>query len=180
MRGLLRVMRHWDRTRRDGPLTVQVEQVGDALTVRAIGDLTRSTSQMFEAELRLVISGGAAAVDLDLGGVEVIDSTGLRSMVGMEDLSRRAGGRLRVRYVSAPVQRAVRRGGLERLLPSVDDAAVRPARQVAETPSPALRSAAMSSFPIPNITRIARSARSGSGSANSSSIPVGATCHDSP
>jgi hypothetical protein len=50
--------------------------------------------------------------------------------------------------------------------------------QAAGTPSAALRSSALSSFRIPSIALIARSARFGSGSANSSSIPVGVTCHD--
>jgi anti-anti-sigma factor len=113
-------MSHWDRTREAGPLTVQVEQADDALTVRAIGDLTRSTAETFEAELRLVISGGAATVDLDLGGVGLIDSTGLRSMLRIEGHSLRAGGRLRMRCASAPVQRAIQRRGLQRLLPLAD------------------------------------------------------------
>ena len=113
-------MRHWDRTRQDGPLTVQVEHTGDALTVRAIGDLTRSTSQMFEAELRLVISADASTVDLDLGDVGFIDSTGLRSVVRIGSQSLRAGGRLRMRHAPAPVQQAIQSGGFERLLPLAD------------------------------------------------------------
>jgi anti-anti-sigma factor len=113
-------MRHWDRTRQDGPLTVQVEHAGDALTVRAVGELSRSTAETFEAELRLVISADASTVDLDLGDVGFIDSTGLRSVVRIGSQSLRAGGRLRMRHASAPVQQALAGGGLERLLPSVD------------------------------------------------------------
>ena len=86
-------MGHWDRTREAGPLTVQVEQAGDALMVRATGDLIRSTAPTFEAELRMVICGGASTVDLDLGGVGLIDSTGLQSMIraGNHTLRRGAG-----------------------------------------------------------------------------------------
>ena len=113
-------MRHWDRTREDGPLIVQVEQAGDALMVSAIGELTRSTAESFEAELRLVISGDASTVILDLGGVGFIDSTGMRSVVRIANHSLRAGGRLRLRQASAPVQQGIEWGGLERLLPLVD------------------------------------------------------------
>ncbi len=113
-------MRHWDRTRQDGPLTILVEHAGDALMVRATGELNRSTAETFEAELRLVISGDAETVELDLGGVGLIDSTGLRSVLRIGNHSLRAGGRLRVSHVSAPVQEAIEGGGLERLLPSVD------------------------------------------------------------
>jgi len=113
-------MGNWDRTRKDGPLTVQVEQAGDALMVSAIGELSRSTAETFEAELRLVISGDASTVILDLGGVGFIDATGLRSVVRIANHLLRAGGRPRMRRASAPVQRAIEWGGLERLLPLVD------------------------------------------------------------
>jgi len=52
--------------------------------------------------------------------------------------------------------------------------------QSAGGPSAALRSAAMSILRIPSIACIARWARPRSGSANSSSIPVGTTCQDRP
>ena len=120
MSGLLRAMDHWDRTRQDGPLTVRMEQAGDTLTVRAIGELSRSTAETFEAELRLAISGDASTVVLDLGGVGLIDSTGLRSVVRIANQSLRAGGRLRMRRASAPVQQALEWGGLEHLLSFVD------------------------------------------------------------
>jgi anti-anti-sigma factor len=97
-----------------------MEQAGDTLTVRVIGELSRSTAETFEAELRLAISGDASTVVLDLGGVGVIDSTGLRSVMRIANHSLRAGGRLRMRSASAPVQQALEWGGLEHLLPSVD------------------------------------------------------------
>ena len=113
-------MDHWDRTRQDGPLTIRMEQAGDVLTVRAIGDLSRSTAETFEAELRLAISGDASTVVLDLGDVRFIDSTGLRSVVRIANQSLRAGARLRMRRPSASVQQALEGGGLEHLLPLVD------------------------------------------------------------
>jgi anti-anti-sigma factor len=101
-------MRHWDRTRQDGPLTVKVEHAGDALTVRATGELNRSTAETFEAELRLVISGDAETVELDLGGVGLIDSTGLRSVLRIGNHSPTEAGFGRV---SSPSKRRSRGAG---------------------------------------------------------------------
>jgi anti-sigma B factor antagonist len=118
--GLQRVMVISDTTRKDGPLTVHVEQAGDALMVRASGELSRSTAERFEAELRQGLGGDTSTVVLDLSGVGFIDSTGLRSVLRMANHSLRDGGRLRMRNASAPVQDAIEWGGLERLLPLVD------------------------------------------------------------
>ena len=88
-------MGHWDRTRQDGPLTVKIGQHDDTLIVRAIGELSRPTAEIFEAELRMAISGDAVTVELDLGAVGFIDSTGVRSVLRVANYSLRAGGRLR-------------------------------------------------------------------------------------
>ena len=113
-------MARWDRTRQDGPLTVQMEEAGDRLMVRAIGELSRPTAETFEKELRMAISGDASTIVLDLGGVGFIDATGLRSVLRITNHSLRAGGRLRISRASAPVQEALHWGGLEHLLSSVD------------------------------------------------------------
>jgi anti-sigma B factor antagonist len=107
-------------TRQDGPLTVHVEKAGDALMVRAIGELSRSTAKTFEAALRPVFSGEASTVVLDFSGVGFIDSMGLRSVLRIANHSLRAGGRLRMSRASAPVQQVLKWGGLQRLLPLVD------------------------------------------------------------
>jgi anti-anti-sigma factor len=118
--GLLQAMDHWNRARQDGQLTIRMEQVGDTLTVRAVGELGRSTAETFEAELRLAISGDASTVVLDLGDVRFIDSTGVRSVVRIANQSLRAGARLRMRRPSPSVQQALEGSGLEHLLPLVD------------------------------------------------------------
>jgi anti-anti-sigma factor len=100
-------------------LTVHVKQAGDALMLRAIGELSRSTAERFEAELRRAIDGDASTVVLDLSSVGFIDATGLRSVLRMANHSLRNGGRLRMRNASPPVRQAIEWGGLERLLPLV-------------------------------------------------------------
>ena len=113
------MMGNWDTRRKEGPLTVQVEQAGDALMVWASGELTGSTAERFEAELRQAIDKDASTVVLDLGAVGFIDSTGLRSVLRIANHSLRDGGRLRMRNASPPVQEAIAWGGLERKLPLV-------------------------------------------------------------
>jgi anti-sigma B factor antagonist len=109
-----------ETTRKDGPLILRMEQAGDALMVRASGELSRSTVERFEAELRQRINGEASTVVLDLSGVGFIDSTGLRSMLRIANHSLRDGGRLRVLNASAPVKDAIEWGGMGRLLPLAD------------------------------------------------------------
>jgi anti-anti-sigma factor len=113
-------MDRWNRARRDGPLTIRMEQADDLLTVRAIGELDRSNAETFEAELRLAISGDASTVVLDLGDARVTDSTGLRSVVRIANQSLRARARLRMRRPPPSIRRALEGGGLEHLLPLVD------------------------------------------------------------
>ena len=55
-----------------------------------------------------------------------------------------------------------------------------PASASGQTPSAAARRAATSSFRMPSMARIARAARSGSGSDSSSPSAAGTTCHDRP
>jgi stage II sporulation protein AA (anti-sigma F factor antagonist) len=109
-----------DTTLKDGLLTVKAEQAGDTLMVWASGELSRSTAEKFEAELRKAIDNAASTVVLDLGAVGFIDSTGLRSVLRVANHSLRDGGRLRMRNASATVQEAIAWGGLERKLPLVD------------------------------------------------------------
>ena len=120
MPGLLQGMGNPDTTRKDVPLTVDLEQAGDVLMVRASGELSRSTAERFEVELGQGIDGDASTVVLDLSGVGFIDSTGLRSVLRIANHSRRKGGRLRMRSPSAAVQDALEWGGMGRLLPLAD------------------------------------------------------------
>ena len=78
---LLPAMDHSGKVRQDGRLTVQVEQAGDALMLRASGELSHSTAERFEAELRQAIDADASIVVLDLSSVGFIDSTGLRVLI---------------------------------------------------------------------------------------------------
>jgi anti-sigma B factor antagonist len=116
--GLRRVMGDSDTTRNDGPLTVQVERAGDALMLRASGELSRSTAESFEAELRQAIDADASTVVLDLSGVGFIDSTGLRVLISA--MSRTSRRELIVLRASAQVRHMIESSGVEDLLPLAD------------------------------------------------------------
>jgi anti-anti-sigma factor len=107
-----------DRIREDVGLTVRVEQDGEALVVRAFGELDLSNAKTLEAELRRAIAGDASKVILDLGGVSFLDSAGLRMVLMMARHSLRNGGRLRLLRGSAPVEHVIEGSGVRHLLPS--------------------------------------------------------------
>ena len=110
--------------REDVKLTVRVEQDGEALVVRAFGELNLSNAKTLEAELRRAIAGDASEVILDLGGVRFIDSAALRVLLLMAKQSLRNGGRLRLLRATTPEERS----RFQRLREGVDgiEAAVAP------------------------------------------------------
>lgn len=96
---------------KDVKLRVRVEQDGEALVVRAFGDLNLSTAKTLEAELRRAIGGDASGVILDLRGVSFIDLAALRGLFLMARQSLRNGGRLRLLRATTQEERA----GFQRL-----------------------------------------------------------------
>jgi anti-anti-sigma factor len=112
-------MRNSGSIREEVGLTVRVEHDGDALVISGYGELNLSNVKTLDAELRMAIAGDASAVILDLGGVSVIDSAGLRVVLLMAKHSLRNGGRLRLVRGSGPLERAIQGSGVEEhLLPS--------------------------------------------------------------
>ena len=95
-----------DRAREDVKLTVRVEQDGEALVVRAFGELKLSNAKTLEVELRRAIAGDAAEVILDLGGVRFIHAAALRVSLLMAKQSLRNGGRLRLLRATTPEERS--------------------------------------------------------------------------
>jgi anti-sigma B factor antagonist len=106
-------------TRKDGGLTVRVEQGGDSLTVRALGELDIATADTLAEELRRVWRCDAAPIVLDLGEVDFLDSMGLRALLAAAKNSRETGDRLRIRPDSAAVRLVITVSGLEDSLPLV-------------------------------------------------------------
>jgi anti-anti-sigma factor len=100
------------RVREDGSLTIRVERAGDTLVVRALGEVDLATTKTFEGELRRALGCDVAAVFLDLGKLDFIDSTGLRALLSVAKRSRTSKNRLWILPPSAPVQRVIEQSGL--------------------------------------------------------------------
>jgi anti-anti-sigma factor len=108
------------RVGEEGVLIVRVEQDGDALVVRASGEVNLTNAKTLEAELRRAIDGGASAVVLDLDGVGFIDTVGLRVLLLIAKQARRNGVLLSRLRGSPSVERLIEKSGVEGLLAFVD------------------------------------------------------------
>jgi anti-sigma B factor antagonist len=106
--------------RKDGGLTVRIEQGGDSLVVRALGELEIATANSLDEELRRVWYCDASPITLDLGEVDFLDSVGVRSLLSVARHSQEGGDRLRIRIASAPIRRVIEVSGVERSLPLVE------------------------------------------------------------
>jgi anti-anti-sigma factor len=106
--------------RKDGRLTVRVEQDGDSLVVRALGELDIATANSLDEEMRRVWRRDAAPIVLDLGEVDFLDSVGRRSLLAVAKHSRESEDRVRIRRDSAAVRRMITVSGLEGALPLVE------------------------------------------------------------
>ena len=106
-----------DRVREDGSLTVRTEEDGDALLVRATGEVDVSTSGTLESELRRAIGCNCSIIFLDLSAVNFIDSAGFRAFFLAAKHSHLNGKPLRMTPVSAPVKRTIDRLDLWDSLP---------------------------------------------------------------
>jgi anti-anti-sigma factor len=106
--------------RDDGAFSVQTEPDGEALVVRASGELDLSVAERFEAELRRAIANNASLF-LDLSKVGFIDSTGMRALVVAAKQANMNGDNLRIlRSLSPAVERALEVAGLANSLPFAD------------------------------------------------------------
>jgi anti-anti-sigma factor len=105
-----------------GGFSLRTDSDGDALIVRALGELDLVAAPAFDEELRRALASHASAVLVDLSELTFIDSTGLRALVAAAHLSSQNGRKLAVRRDLPPaVERVfdVTRIG-DRLLPFVD------------------------------------------------------------
>jgi anti-sigma B factor antagonist len=102
-----------DRTREGGAFSIRTEPNGDALVVRAFGEVDIASAKTLEKELRQAFDNGASTVLLDLGNVEFIDATGLSVLLAVVKLTTANRRELRVVRLSWPVQRAVELTGLD-------------------------------------------------------------------
>ncbi|MEO5722833.1 MAG: STAS domain-containing protein [Ilumatobacteraceae bacterium] len=100
----------------DRMLTVQVVYSKDVARLVALGEIDASSTHTFDAVAHQALTELPTTIEIDLTGVEFIDSSGLRSIVS---LVRRAGVRkieVNVTGVSAAARRVLEITGLIAML----------------------------------------------------------------
>jgi anti-sigma B factor antagonist len=102
-------------------LTLDVKEDGDAVVIRAMGELEISTTPTLDRELQKALDGKASEVTVDLSGLSFIDSTGLRllSFATAHSKANRKPFHI-LRGASVPVIRTLQITGLDHSLPVID------------------------------------------------------------
>jgi anti-anti-sigma factor len=85
-------------------LSVDVRTEGDILHVAPVGEIDLSNAT-FLREALIPNGSETKAIELNLGGITFIDSTGLRTLLEAEAAARSNGHALRMTMPSAPVRR---------------------------------------------------------------------------
>jgi anti-sigma B factor antagonist len=99
-----------DETEPDA-LVVAVEADGDALVLRAAGELDVATTPELRAAIDRAVAGGCAELRLDLAGIEFIDSTGISALLAARE-QMQGRGAVRLVGTSTAVDRALDLTGL--------------------------------------------------------------------
>jgi anti-sigma B factor antagonist len=103
-----------------GTFRVWTEADGQALVVRAFGELDLATAGTLEEELRKALASDGSGVVLDLGEVEFIDSTALGVLIAIARLNE-DGFRFSIRRQFRPaVRQALDLTGISDRLPFTD------------------------------------------------------------
>jgi anti-anti-sigma factor len=77
----------------------------DRVCVRCHGDVDMSTAGLLDREVRGVAERGAATITLDLHGIDFMDCSGLRVLLGLDHLAREDGWSFELAYDGGPVER---------------------------------------------------------------------------
>jgi anti-sigma B factor antagonist len=104
------------------PFEVTIEEQGGTVLVRLAGELDISTATRLEEDLKRLEADGPALLVIDLSGLDFMDSTGLRLLIGADSRARQAGRRLVLVQGNEMVQRVLRLTRLDERLDIVPDA----------------------------------------------------------
>jgi anti-anti-sigma factor len=101
-------------------LTFSTDQIDDRTVLAVGGEIDTQTTD----ELRGAVDDLDVAhrtLVLDLHGVEFVDSSGLGALLGIKKQQERAGGRLLLARLSAPVARIIEITRMDRVFEVTDD-----------------------------------------------------------
>jgi len=94
-----------DRGPRPGELIAKTNIAGDRCVVLLAGEIDLASAPVFERELRSAEAKGARQVVVDLGGVEFMDSSGIRALLEARRRAEEAGHRLVLRHCRRQIWR---------------------------------------------------------------------------
>ncbi|MBV9309186.1 MAG: STAS domain-containing protein [Solirubrobacterales bacterium] len=94
-----------DRTPRPGELTIATAKVGTRVELSLAGELDLISAPRLESELMAVETPDPGDLLIDLQGVQFIDSTGLRVLLGATRRAAGTGHKLLVRHVHGQARR---------------------------------------------------------------------------
>jgi anti-sigma B factor antagonist len=103
------------------PLEITTEQREGQTIVALVGELDIASAPQFEEGLAKAEADNPGVLVLDLRGVEFIDSTGLRAVIGADERARSTGRRLVIVRGTAAVERVFSVTQLDQRLDIVDD-----------------------------------------------------------
>ena len=100
---------------------VRIEEDGEGVAVRVVGELDIATAPALESALLRALESGAASILVDLEGMSFIDSMGMRVLLWAARECREDGKRDRLSIDCAPgrVRRTLELCDLQRSLPIV-------------------------------------------------------------
>ena len=102
------------------PFRCEIEPMRGWIRVRPHGEIDVSTVDRLDNALRELRETGFDQLELDLSAVSFMDSTGLRLLLGWNDVARRDGMQLRMLPGPPAVQRVFEVTGTLALLPFAD------------------------------------------------------------
>jgi anti-anti-sigma factor len=110
----------------DTQLTVNIVVDGARSVVAVRGEIDLATAPLLEATVKAVIDQGCTQVVFDASGVDFMDCSGLRSVLGLAERLGRRGGALVIRTPSAQVTRLLDLSGVDAIVPVDQPAASAP------------------------------------------------------
>jgi anti-anti-sigma factor len=105
-------MQEFDDDRRHGAPQLEIRPAPDGSVIFATGDLDGSSRHLLEAALDSAIAQADARIDVDMSGIDFIDSEGIGALIGGYKRAEAHGGDLRVVNPSAKVRRMFELTGL--------------------------------------------------------------------
>ncbi len=103
--------------KREDDIRISVTAEADLVAVSVEGNLDYYTAPLFRQRIDDALEFDASVVEVRLGDINVIDSSGLSVLICAYKLTRARGGELVLRGDAETVARLLRRTSLDRVLP---------------------------------------------------------------